>query len=252
MTDADWIRDAEAKILEAAIRLAPTEGWTSRLATRAGQAAGFSDGETELILPRGQADLAALLSRRHDNRALQAIADIDPTSLKMRERIARALEARIDAAGADEGALRRMTGWLALPLNLTLGARLAWESADTLWRWAGDTATDENHYSKRALLAGILSSALAIRLSSSRGAAIRFAERRIDDVMRFEAWKAKRGFRPEAALHSIAATLGRMRYGPSTPGEVGRWAPPAEPGLQPEEERVVKRESRPEDSQGLR
>ena len=40
---------------------------------------------------------------------------------------------------------------------MPLGLRLAWESADALWRWAGDTATDENHYSKRVLLAGILS-----------------------------------------------------------------------------------------------
>ena len=65
--------------------------------------------------------------------------------------------------------MRRWTGFLALPPNMALGARLAWESADALWRWAGDTATDENHYSKRALLAGILSGALAIRLSSGRG-----------------------------------------------------------------------------------
>ena len=217
MTDAAWITEAEEKILEAAIRLAPNEGWTSRLVVRAGQAAGFSEGETELLLPRGPADLAALLSRRHDARALLGLADIDPQTLKVRERIAHALEARIDAAGADEGALRRMTGWLALPPNLALGARLAWESADTLWRWGGDTTTDENHYSKRVLLAGILSGAIAIRLSSSRGAAVRFAERRIDDVIRFETWKAKSGLKPEAALASIAGALGRLRYGRRAP-----------------------------------
>ena len=220
MTDADWIAAAEDRMLEAAIRLAPVEGWTLHLVARAGREAGFSEGETELLLPRGPADLAALLSRRHDRRALQALQGIDPVGLRVRERISRALEARIDAAGADEGALRRMTGWLALPLNLALGGRLAWESADALWRWAGDTATDENHYSKRALLAGILSGAIAIRLSSSRGAAIRFAERRIDDVMRFEAWRAKSRLRPEAMLRSVAATLGRVRYGRAAPSPV--------------------------------
>ena len=225
MTDADRLRAAplealEDKVLDAAIRLAPGEGWTPRLAARAGREAGFSEGETELLLPRGPADLAALLSRRHDARALQALEGVDPQSLKVRERIARAVEARIDAAGADEGALRRMTGWLALPQNLALGGRLAWESADALWRWAGDVAADENHYSKRALLSGILSGALAIRLSSGRGAAVRFAERRIDDVMRFESWKAKSNFRPEAALHRLAAALGRLRYGGAEPPQV--------------------------------
>jgi ubiquinone biosynthesis protein COQ9 len=214
MTDAsDWTRRAEAALLEQAIRLAPVEGWTSRTARLAGAAAGFTAGETELLLPRGPDDLAALLSRRHDARALTMLQGLDPKSLKVRERIARAVEARLDAAADDEAATRRCVGFLVLPPHAALGARLAWESADLLWRWAGDTATDENHYSKRALLAGILTGALAVRLSSGRGAALRFTARRIDDVMRFETWKAKTRVRPEALLQSAAAALGRMRYG---------------------------------------
>ena len=219
MTEAaDWTRTAEQQVLDQALRLAPLEGWTARMARLAGRAAGFSDGETELLLPRGPADLAALLSRRHDGRALLMLQAVDPASLKVRERIARAVEARVDAAGDDEAAARRCCGWLALPQNLALGGQLAWESADALWRWAGDVAADENHYSKRALLAGILTGALAIRLNAGRGAALRFAGRRIDDVMRFETLKARTGVRPEGMLHAAAAALGRMRYGRAEPG----------------------------------
>jgi ubiquinone biosynthesis protein COQ9 len=213
MTDADWTRTAEQQLLDEAIRLAPQEGWTSRMARLAGRAAGFSDGETELLIPRGPADLAALLSRRHDARALLMLQAVDPQALKIRERIARAVEARVDAAGADENAARRCCGWLALPQNLALGGQLAWASADALWRWAGDVATDENHYSKRALLAGILTGAIAVRLNAGRGAALRFAGRRIDDVMRFERWKATTNFRPGELMQSAAAALGKMRYG---------------------------------------
>ncbi|MDB5448380.1 MAG: hypothetical protein JWQ97_3697 [Phenylobacterium sp.] len=214
MTDADaWTRDAEAALLEQAIRLAPLEGWTWRMARLAGRAAGFSEGETELLLPRGPADLAALLARRHDARALMILQGLDPLDLKIRERIARAVEARLDAAANDEAAVRRWAGFLTLPQNAPLGVGLAWESADVLWRWGGDVATDENHYSKRAILAGVLSGALAIRLSSGRGAALRFTERRIDEVMRFERWKATTRLRPGDALHAAAAALGRMRYG---------------------------------------
>jgi ubiquinone biosynthesis protein COQ9 len=216
---ADWIGTAEQQLLDQAIRIAPLEGWTARMARMAGRAAGFSAGETELLLPRGPADLAALLSRRHDARALLMLQAVDPEKLKVRERISRAVEARIDAAGDDEAAARRWCGWLALPQNLALGGQLAWESADALWRWAGDVATDENHYSKRALLAGILTGAIAIRLNAGRGAALRFAGRRIDDVMRFETWKAKSGFRPEELMQKAAAALGRMRYGRGEPGE---------------------------------
>ena len=41
----------------------------------AGKALGMSEGETGLSLPHGPADLAALLSRRHDTRALAALGD---------------------------------------------------------------------------------------------------------------------------------------------------------------------------------
>jgi ubiquinone biosynthesis protein COQ9 len=134
-------------------------------------------------------------------------------SLKIRERIARAVEARIDAAAADEPAERRCVGFLALPQNLGLAGKLAWESADRLWRWAGDVATDENHYSKRAILAGVLTGALAIRLSSGRAASLAFVDRRIDNVMAFEKWKATTRLRPSQFVSGLASALGKMRYG---------------------------------------
>ncbi|HEY2750190.1 COQ9 family protein [Phenylobacterium sp.] len=212
----DWADAAEQRVLDAALRIAPREGWTSRTATMAGKACGLSSGETELLLPQGAADLATLLSHRHDAQALEALADVDPKALKIRERIARAVEARLAVAAADEAAVRRWAGFLALPANAPLGARLTWRSADVLWRWAGDTATDENHYSKRALLAGILAGALAIRLSSGPQAALAFTDRRIADVMAFEKWKATTKLKPSRMLEKAAGALGRIRYGLST------------------------------------
>jgi ubiquinone biosynthesis protein COQ9 len=90
---------------------------------------------------------------------------------------------------------------------------LAWETADKVWRWAGDVATDENHYSKRVLLAGILSGALAVRLTSGPEAAKIFTDRRIENVMTFEKWKATTSFRPQEWTAKFAESLGRMRFG---------------------------------------
>lgn len=210
-TDA-WARDTEEKVLLAALPLAAAEGWTRRLALRAGAEAGLSPGEVELLLPNGPADLAALLSRRHDARALAQLGGLDPQTLKIRERIRTAVETRLDVAMLDEAALRRCAGFLALPQNLPLAGRLAWESADRLWRWAGDTATDENHYSKRAILSAMLTGALAIHMASGRGAAMAFVDARIANVMRFEMWKATTRLRPTEAVKGLAETLGRLRY----------------------------------------
>src|SRR5258706_5784265 len=110
----DWAETTEQQLLDAALMIAPHEGWPSRLAVMAGKTCGLSPGETELLLPQGPADLAALLSRRHDAKALEALAAVDPATLKVRERIARAVEARLAAAAADEAAVRRWTRLLAL------------------------------------------------------------------------------------------------------------------------------------------
>jgi ubiquinone biosynthesis protein COQ9 len=206
-----WLRRAEQAVLDAALARAPAMGWTRDMAAAAGVDAGFSPGETELILPHGPADLAALLSRRHDAAALAALPD--PSGLKIRQRIRAAVLARLDAAAADTPAVRRCSGWLALPPNLPQGLSLAWESADALWRWAGDVAADENHYSKRAILAGILVSALAVRLRQGEAEAEAYVDARIANVMAFEAWKAKQ--KPGEPLRRLVEGLGRLRYGSS-------------------------------------
>lgn len=216
--DSDWAATTEQRLLDETLKLAPIHGWTHRTAALAGKALGLSPGETELLIPHGPADLAALLSQRHDDRALALLSEVHASNLKIRERIRRAVEARLDAAAVDEPALRRWSGYLTLPLNLTLAARLAWDSADVLWRWAGDTATDENHYTKRLLLAGILTGAGAIRASAGRKEALEFVDRRIDNVMAFEKWKATTSFRPGDALARLAERLGRARYGGGSAG----------------------------------
>lgn len=205
----DWASAAERQVLCASLQIAATRGWTWPTVKAAGRAVGLSDADVELLLPHGPKDLAALFSRRCDEEALAALPD--PASLKIRERIRAGVGARLDAGTADEAALRRWAGFLALPLNLPLALRLLWESADRLWRWAGDTATDENHYSKRAILSGILASATAIRLSSGREAAMSYVDARIENVMAFEKWKA--GLKPAELMRDVAGALGKMRYG---------------------------------------
>jgi len=230
---SDWAAQTEARLLDAAIPLAPRLGWTRTLALKAGEAIGLSKPEVELLLPQGARDLVALLSYRHDEAGLQALSGVDPAALKVRERIARGVEARVEAAMADEAALRRWMGYLALPQNMALGARLAWESADRIWRWAGDTSADENHYSKRMILATLLSSTLAVRVSGTPAAATTHLARGIDAVMAFEKAKSRlkgSGLAARAAKAMGAARYGLRRKGVTTPAAAG---PPSETSPRP-------------------
>lgn len=209
--EGDWADRMEQAVLDAAILRAPALGWNGRMVRAACQDNGLSPGDEELLLPNGARDLAALLSRRHDDRALAALGEIDPATLKIRERIARAVSERMEAGAADLEATRRCAAFLALPHNADLGLKLAWETADHLWNWAGDTATDWNHYSKRAILSGILIPALTMRWFDGRDAAEAFVARRIENVMTFEKWKAGKDF--DAPLRKMTDALSRMRYG---------------------------------------
>ena len=211
--DADlWARETEQAVLDQAVLLAPRLGWSPAMVRAAAQAAGLSQGDQDLLLPHGPRDLAALLSRRHDDRAFATLAEVDPASLKIRERIARGISARMEAGAEDLEACRKCAGFLALPTNSDLGLKLAWETADRLWVWAGDTATDWNHYSKRTILSGILIPALTMRWFDGRDTAEAFVADRIENVMAFEKWKAGKDF--DAPLRKVTEVLSRMRYGP--------------------------------------
>lgn len=209
--EPDWAEATEQRVLDAAIAHAPSIGWNARLVRAACEAEGLSLGDRELLLPNGARDLAALLSRRHDARALEALAAVDANALKIRERIATAVSARLEAGADDLEATRRCAGFLALPTNADLALKLSWETADHLWRWAGDTATDWNHYSKRAILSGILIPALTLRWFDGRAAADAFVAARIENVMAFEKWKAGRDF--DAPGRRFLDFVSRLRYG---------------------------------------
>ena len=135
-------------------------------------------------------------------------------TLKIRDRITTLVETRIDLLAPNRESLRRALALLALPTNAPHAAKLGWRAADLMWRLAGDTATDYNHYSKRAILTGVDGSTMAVFLNdeSEDFAETRaFLARRIDNVMRFEAWKHRRAAH-RIERPSLARFVGRLRY----------------------------------------
>ena len=135
-------------------------------------------------------------------------------AMKIRQRITALVEARLDIAAPNREALRRAIAILAMPQNAARAARLGWRSADVMWRLAGDTATDYNHYTKRAMLGTIYAATIAVFLqddSEAHAETRAFLSRRIDNIMQFERTKAqllgRTTHRP-----SLSRFIGRLRY----------------------------------------
>ncbi len=204
-----------ACLLEAFVTEAARSGWTEAALKDAAAAAGLSEGEAQLAAPQGVRDMADAFAARADEAMLAALAGLDLTSLRIREKVRAAVRARLEAQAPYKGAARAMTRWYARPSRAPEAGKLLWRTADLIWRALGDASTDENFYSKRAILSGVLASTYARWFaddSEDSAATWAFLDARIENVMQFEKVKAQaRRFSGlgEAAVRMAA----RARYG---------------------------------------
>ncbi|MET0360496.1 MAG: COQ9 family protein [Sphingobium sp.] len=134
--------------------------------------------------------------------------------MRVGPRIRALVQARLAILAPHREALRRAQAVLAMPQNLPHAARLGWHAADVMWRAAGDTATDLNHYSKRTTLGAIYAATLLFFVndeSEDQADTLAFLDRRLAGIARFE--KAKARFTPNPDMRfSMARFLGRLRY----------------------------------------
>lgn len=162
------LQAAESRLAKAVAAFVPELGLNRQSVEAGARSLGISEGERDLIAPHGAADIAAILWREHDEILLLPETAESLAGMKIREKIAFLLNTRLDAAAHDEKLARRLMGYFALPHHAALYHRLLWQTADIIWRLAGDTALDANHYSKRMIVSGIITTAMMTRLSRGR------------------------------------------------------------------------------------
>ncbi len=205
--------ELRSRLIAAMLPNVPFDGWSDAARDRAADAEGIDRDIAALALPDAAA-MADGYTLRADAQMVAAMAAAGSDTMKVRERIRFAVKSRLEAADGDREAVRRALTIMALPGNIAMGARTLWRTADTMWRAAGDTATDYNHYTKRAILGGVYSATLLFWLdddSEGRAATWDFLDRRIDGIMRFEKTKAS-VLKGLSVLPDPARFLGRLRY----------------------------------------
>lgn len=214
--------DAEALTLpELRLALAPAlaeaavfDGWSAAAVAHAAEVEGVDPAIAALAFADGAMAMIAAWIGAVDAAMEREFADGALAGQPVRERIRRLIAFRLEALAGREEALQRALAIMAMPHNAARSLRMGWASADAMWRLAGDTATDFNHYTKRAILAGVYTATLAVFAqdeSDGKAETHAFLARRIEGVMRFE--KAKAGLlRDPDERFSLVRFLGRMRY----------------------------------------
>ncbi len=190
------------------------DGWNDTALGMAAQQAGVDVDVARLAYKGGAMDMIGAWIETIDAAMAEALPQDVLAQRKIRERIRSLVQFRLDAIAGREEALRRAMAIMAMPRNVASALRTGWHSADVMWRLAGDTATDYNHYTKRATLGSIYGATLAVFLddeSEGKADTSAFLDRRIDGVMQFEKTKAK-WLNSDRDSFSMTRFLGRLRY----------------------------------------
>ena len=182
-------------MLAAALPDAAFDGFTEKVLEKAGKAAeGLDSDGVARLFPDGPLSLIEFYSVWTDAEMEKRLAAMDLPKMKIRERIAAAVLARLSILKPNKEAARRGAASLSLPVHAGLAAKLMYQSVDAMWRAVGDTSTDFNFYTKRGILAGVYGATLLRWFndtSEDENVTTSFLAARIENVMQFEKFKAQ-------------------------------------------------------------
>ena len=190
------------------------DGWTTKAVESAAAQLGIDPAQARLAFPKRKPAMIDAYIQGVDREMEKRLPSANLAAMKIRERIRDLVWTRLEIMGGAREAVRSALSILSMPQNLALGARIGWRSADLMWRLAGDTSTDFNHYTKRMTLGAVYGSTLVAWIDDDSEAwteTAAFLDRRIDNVMQFEKWKAQ--WRAQEHF-SVSRFLGRLRYPP--------------------------------------
>ncbi|WP_397575994.1 COQ9 family protein [Sphingorhabdus sp.] len=207
----DEVRAALAPIIA---RNAGFDGWSDAAVHAAADEAGVDRDVAKLAFKDNAIDMIDAWIDSIDMELAHRLPAEKLAAMKIRDRITALLATRLEIMAPDRESLRRAMAIMAMPQNLVRSAKIGWRSADRMWRLAGDTASDFNHYTKRMTLSAVYASTLSVFVnddSDNFADARAFLDRRIDNVMQFEKVKFQAKQRQEY-VPSLSRFIGRLRY----------------------------------------
>jgi ubiquinone biosynthesis protein COQ9 len=211
-TETSPLEEIRLKLALAIGENAVFDGWTAAAVDSAANSQGVDPAQARLAVPKDQAGKIDLYIRGVDRALEDWFTPERLEGLKIREKIRAIVWKRLEIMEPAREAVRRALSILAMPQNVPTGLKTGWRTADVMWRIAGDTSTDYNHYTKRIMLGGVYGSTLLVWLDDQTDGwaeTASFLDRRIDDVMKIEKlkadWKNQEHF-------SVTRFLGRLRY----------------------------------------
>jgi ubiquinone biosynthesis protein COQ9 len=138
------------------------------------------------LFPQLPVDLITHMADWADRQTLAAYGRQSKGLKRVRDKVALGVRLRLEALAPYKEAVREEVRILSKPWHVPLAAQLVFKACDTIWYAAGDASTDYNYYTKRGLLAGVLTTTTLRWLadnSEDHAQTWEFLDRRIENVM---------------------------------------------------------------------
>lgn len=181
--DVQKIKD---EIIMSALVHVPFDGWCWDVIEQAAKDAAYEPEMARAVFPDKMIDVLDGFADWADREMLRNLSDVNAQDLRVRDRVKEAVFMRYKVLNSHKESVRLSAQFWLHPLHKMRAAKIIWRTADCVWGWAGDTATDYNRYTKRGLLSSILvPTTLAWLSDDSQDMRVTegFLERRIENVL---------------------------------------------------------------------
>jgi ubiquinone biosynthesis protein COQ9 len=180
-------QDIQDKIIKLALEDVAFDGWKWSVIEQATEKAGYEKEMALAVFPEKIQDALAHFSDLADRLMLEKLPQTPDDDMRVRDRIRLAVQTRLECLEDHKEAVREASTYWLVPTRKIQAGTLVWKTADVMWNWAGDTSDDYNHYTKRVLLSGVITTTTIRWLndqSESHTESWAFLDRRIDNVLK--------------------------------------------------------------------
>jgi ubiquinone biosynthesis protein COQ9 len=174
------------KILLACLPLVAEKGWSWNVVCQAASECKAQDKIEEGLFSNGLVDVVAHFSDYTDRMMIEKLKKLPVSTLRSKDKVRLAVISRFDILENNKEVIKSSLAFWATPTHVIQGQRVLWRTSDCIWNWAGDTATDYNRQTKRALLSSILAGTAMVWIGdTSEGHIVThaFLDRRLENVM---------------------------------------------------------------------
>ena len=173
-------------ILNKALIDIENSGFNKKMLLNAAKNCKISEGKLGRLFPEGIFELKQYYFSEIDEQMLQKIKTQNYENIRVRDKIFNGVLIRLDLFKKNKTSIKYI--FVSESSNPIKSLKHLWRTSDLIWKSAGDSSTDYNHYTKRLLLSWVYITTLICWFndkSRNINDTKLFLNRRIDEVLEF-------------------------------------------------------------------